>query len=137
MDEVSLIIMAVAWAGLAIVGIPTLIELRRVAKETRELLQLFQAETGPLLRELQSTAQNVNDLAERLDTEVDRVQHFSHWLAQTGRAVLGLGLLHNGSSKKVVMQGVMVGAGVRAALGILRRLKKRARAQSKEVRHGQ
>lgn len=141
MIELSLGVLAVASTVWVVVGVPALLHMRRTAREVQRtaqdaqsMIHVLRQEVIPLVREMRSTAQHVDDMALHLSAGIEQLHQAAAQVGRTGRALLNLpgGQPWN----RIIWKSMIVGVGIRAVASTIRKWKQRAPIPQQEVRNG-
>ena len=87
MVEVAAIIVAITFAALVGYLVPVLIQVRKTMAESQQLLAKMNTDMPPLISELRSMSQNLNDLADRARGGVEHAAVLLHAVGELGESV--------------------------------------------------
>ena len=118
--EIAALLVAVAFAVLVGYLVPILIQLRKTAAESEELLGRLKAEMPSLVAELRAMSQNLNDLTDQARSGVEHAAVLLHAVGEIGESVQQVHNVMRGSSGALLTNVVSVVAGVKAATQVVR-----------------
>ena len=118
--EISAILIAVAFAVLVGYLVPVLIQLRKTVAESEQLLAKMNADMPPLVADLRSMSQNLNDLADRARDGVEHAAVLLHAVGEVGESVQQVHNVVRGSSGTLLTNVASVVAGFKAATQVVR-----------------
>lgn len=118
--EIAAILIAVAFAVLVGYLVPVLIQLRKTVAESEQLLAKMNADMPPLVAELRSMSQNLNDLADQARGGVEHAAVLLHAVGEVGESVQQVHNVVRGSSGTLLTNVASVVAGFKAATQVVR-----------------
>lgn len=118
--EISAILIAVAFAVLVGYLVPVLIQLRKTVVEFEQLLAKMNADMPPLVADLRSMSQNLNDLADQARGGVEHAAVLLHAVGEVGESVQQVHNVVRGSSGTLLTNVASVVAGFKAATQVVR-----------------
>lgn len=118
--EISAILIAVAFAVLVGYLVPVLIQLRKTVAESEQLLAKMNADMPPLVADLRSMSQNLNDLADQTRGGVEHAAVLLHAVGEVGESVQQVHNVVRGSSGTLLTNVASVVAGFKAATQVVR-----------------
>ena len=118
--EISAILIAVAFAVLVGYLVPVLIQVRKTVAESEQLLAKMNADLPPLVADLRSMSQNVNDLADQARGGVEHAAVLLHAVGEVGESVQQVHNVVRGSGGMLLTNVASVVAGFRAATQVVR-----------------
>ena len=118
--EISAILIAVAFAVLVGYLVPVLIQLRKTVAESEQLLVQMNADMPPLVADLRSMSQNLNDLADQARGGVEHAAELLHAVGEVGESVQQVHNVVRGSSGTLLTNVASVVAGFKAATQVVR-----------------
>ena len=135
MIELSVMILAIAGAVIAIVAVPTLLEVRRTARQAQDVLTLVRNEVIPVAREIGQAAAQVQEITANIEAGLGQIRQFAGNVEAAGRSFLTFPEGIRRSFGHIMWKSIVLGAGVRAAVSGLRWWTHRTSKQQ-EVRNG-
>lgn len=118
--EISAVLIAVAFAVLVGYLVPVLIQVRKTVAESEQLLAKMNADLPPLVADLRSMSQNVNDLADQARGGVEHAAVLLHAVGEVGESVQQVHNVVRGSGGMLLTNVASVVAGFRAATQVVR-----------------
>jgi uncharacterized protein YoxC len=118
--EIAAILIAVAFAVLVGYLVPVLIQLRKTVAESEQLLAKMNADMPPLVADLRSMSQNLNDLADQARGGVEHAAVLLHAVGEVGESVQQVHNVVRGSSGMLLTNVASVVAGFKAATQVVR-----------------
>jgi uncharacterized protein YoxC len=118
--EISAILIAVAFAVLVGYLVPVLIQVRKTVAESEQLLVKMNADLPPLVADLRSMSQNLNDLADQARSGVEHAAVLLHAVGEVGESVQQVHNVVRGSSGALLTNVASVVAGFKAATRVVR-----------------
>jgi uncharacterized protein YoxC len=118
--EISAILIAVAFAVLVGYLVPVLIQLRKTVAESEQLLAQMNTDMPPLVADLRSMSQNLNDLADQARGGVEHAAVLLHAVGEVGESVQQVHNVVRGSSGTLLTNVASVVAGFKAATQVVR-----------------
>jgi uncharacterized protein YoxC len=118
--EISAILIAVAFAVLVGYLVPVLIQVRKTVAESEQLLAKMNADMPPLVADLRSMSQNLNDLADQARGGVEHAAVLLHAVGEVGESVQQVHNVVRGSSGTLLTNVASVVAGFKAATQVVR-----------------
>jgi uncharacterized protein YoxC len=118
--EIAAIVIAVAFAVLVGYLVPVLIHVKHTVAESQQLLAKMNADMPPLIVELRSMSQNLNDLADQARGGVEHAAVLLHAVGEVGESVQQVHNVVRGSSGTLLTNVASVVAGVKAATKVMR-----------------
>jgi uncharacterized protein YoxC len=100
--------------------IPVLIQLRKTVAESEQLLAKMNADMPPLVADLRSMSQNLNDLADQARGGVEHAAVLLHAVGEVGESVQQVHNVVRGSSGMLLTNVASVVAGFKAATQVVR-----------------
>lgn len=129
--EVVAIVIAIACAVLVGYLVPVLIQVRKTVAETEQLLAKINADIPPLVVDLRSMSQNLNDLADQARGGVEHAAVLLHAMGEVGESVQQVHNAVRGTPGVLLANAASLVAGFKAATQVVR---ERAR-QDGETHH--
>lgn len=118
--EIAAILIAVAFAVLVGYLVPVLIQLRKTVAESEQLLAKMNVDMPPLVADLRSMSQNLNDLADQARGGVEHAAVLLHAVGEVGESVQQVHNVVRGSSGTLLTNVASVVAGFKAATQVVR-----------------
>jgi uncharacterized protein YoxC len=118
MAELGVLLIGASFLLLALAVIPTLIELRRTMAEVKSMVAMLNTEFVPLLREMRAVSEHINALADQAEHGVERASELFDAAGRLGHTLQRVQSVLEHSP--IVTNTLVVGAGVRAAIDVLR-----------------
>jgi uncharacterized protein YoxC len=118
--EMAAILVAVAFAVLVGYLVPVLIQVRKTVAESEQLLAKMNADMPPLIADLRSMSQNLNDLADQARGGVEHAAVLLHAVGEVGDSVQQVHNVVRGSSGMLLANVASVVAGFKAATQVVR-----------------
>jgi len=118
--EIAAILIAVAFAVLVGYLVPVLIQVRKTMAESEQLLAKMNADLPPLVADLRSMSQNLNDLADQARGGVEHAAVLLHAVGEVGESVQQVHNVVRGSSGALLANVASVVAGFKAATRVVR-----------------
>jgi uncharacterized protein YoxC len=118
--EFAAVLIAVAFAVLVGYLIPVLVQIKRTVAESQQLLARMNADMPPLISELHSMSQNLNELANRARDGVEHAAMLLHAVGEVGESVQQVHNVVRGSSGTLLANVASVVAGFKAATRVMR-----------------
>jgi uncharacterized protein YoxC len=115
--EIAAILIAVAFAVLVGYLVPVLIQVRKTVAESEQLLAKMNADMPPLIADLRSMSQNLNDQARG---GVEHAAVLLHAVGEVGDSVQQVHNVVRGSSGMLLANVASVVAGFKAATQVVR-----------------
>ncbi len=85
--EIAAIVIAIAFAVLVGYLVPLLIQVRKTVAESEQLLAKMNVDMPPLVADLRSMSQNLNDLADQARGGVEHAAVLLHAVGEVGESV--------------------------------------------------
>lgn len=123
--EIAAIVIAIAFAILVGYLVPLLIQVRKTVAESEQLLAKMNADLPPLVVDLRSMSQNLNDLADRARSGVEHAAVLLHAVGEVGESVQQVHNVVRGTSGTLLTNVASVVAGFKAATHVVRERMKR------------
>lgn len=120
MIEVAALVVALAFAALVGYLVPLLIQLRKTVAESEQLLAKMNADLPPLVADLRSMSQNLNDLADQARSGVEHAAVLLHAVGEVGESVQQVHNVVRGTSGTLLTNVASVVAGFKAATQVVR-----------------
>lgn len=117
--EISVLLVAVAFALLATYLVPVLIQLRKTVTMSEQLLAILKRDVPQLLRELRALSHQVNDLTQQVRGGVEHAVVLLYAVGEVGSSVKQVHGVVKGSGDSMVTQVTSVVAGLKAATNVL------------------
>ncbi len=118
--EIAAVLITVAFAVLVGYLVPVLIQLRKAIAESEQLLANMKVDLPPLVSELRSMSQSLNELADRARGGVEHATVLLHAVGEVGESVQQVHNVVRGSSGTLLTSVASVVAGFRAATQVMR-----------------
>ena len=118
--EIAAILIAVAFAVLVGYLVPVLIQLRKTVAESEQLLAKMNADMPPLVADLRSMSQSLNDLADQARGGVEHAAVLLHAVGEVGESVQQVHNVVRGTSGTLLSNVASVVAGFKAATQVVR-----------------
>lgn len=118
--EIAAIVIAIAFAVLVGYLVPVLIQLRKTVAESEQLLAQMNTDMPPLVADLRSMSQNLNDLADQARGGVEHAAVLLHAVGEVGESVQQVHNVVRGSSGTLLTNVASVVAGFKAATQVVR-----------------
>ena len=113
-------LVAVAFAVLVGYLVPVLIEMRKTVAESQQVFVKMNQDLPPLIAELRTMSQNVNELAEQTRGGVEHAAVLLHAMGEVGESVQQVHNVVRGSSGTLLTNVASVVAGVKAATRVMK-----------------
>ena len=113
--EMTVLLVAVAFAVLVGYLVSVLIQIRKTVAESEQLLATMSQRLPPLISELRAMSRNLNDLAEQARGGVEHAAVLLHAVGEVGESVQHVHDVVRGSSGSFLDNVVSVVAGFKAA----------------------
>ncbi len=120
MIEIAALVVALAFAALVGYLVPVLIQLRKTVAESEQLLAKMNADLPPLVADLRSMSQNLNDLADQARGGVEHAAVLLHAVGEVGESVQQVHNVVRGTSGTLLTNVASVVAGLKAATQVVR-----------------
>ena len=122
MTIIDMAVMLVALAFAVLVGylVPLLIQVRKTVAESEQLLAKLNHDLPPLIGELRSMSQNLNDLTEQARWGVEHAAMLLHAVGEVGESVQHVHDVVRGSSGSMLTNMASVVAGFKAATQVMK-----------------
>lgn len=118
--EIAAIVIAIAFAVLVGYLVPLLIQVRKTVAESEQLLAKMNVDMPPLVADLRSMSQNLNDLADQARGGVEHAAVLLHAVGEVGESVQQVHNVVRGSSGTLLTNVASVIAGFKAATHVVR-----------------
>ena len=118
--EIAAIVIAIAFAVLVGYLVPVLIQVRKTVAESEQLLAKMNVDMPPLVADLRSMSQNLNDLADQARGGVEHAAVLLHAVGEVGESVQQVHNVVRGSSGTLLTNVASVVAGFKAATQVVR-----------------
>ncbi|MCC6140891.1 MAG: DUF948 domain-containing protein [Nitrospira sp.] len=118
--EIVAIVIAIACAVLVGYLVPVLIQVRKTAAESEQLLAKMNADMPPLIVDLRSMSQNLNDLADRARGGVEHAAVLLHAVGEVGESVQQVHSIVRGTPGALLANAASLVAGFKAAAQVVR-----------------
>lgn len=118
--EIAAIVIAIAFAVLVGYLVPLLIQVRKTVAESEQLLAKMNADLPPLVADLRSMSQNLNDLADQARSGVEHASVLLHAVGEVGESVQQVHNVVRGSGGTLLTNVASVVAGFKAATQVVR-----------------
>jgi uncharacterized protein YoxC len=118
--EMAAILVAVAFAVLVGYLVPVMIQVRKTVAESEQLLTKMNQELPPLIGELRTISQNMNDLTEQARGGVEHAAALLHAVGEVGESVQHVHDVVKGSSGSMLTNVASVVAGFKAATRVMK-----------------
>lgn len=118
--EFAIGLVAVAFAVLVGYLVPVLIEMRKTVAESQQVFVKMNQDLPPLIAELRTMSQNVNELAEQTRGGVEHAAVLLHAMGEVGESVQQVHNVVRGSSGTLLTNVASVVAGVKAATRVMK-----------------
>jgi uncharacterized protein YoxC len=118
--EIAAIFVAVAFAVLVGYLVPTLMQIRKTVAESEQLLARMNAELPSLLKEVRTTTENLNALAEHTRDGIEHAAVFLHAVGELGETVQQVHETVRGRSGSLLVNLASMMAGFRAATAVVK-----------------
>ena len=118
--EMAAVLVAVAFAVLIGYLVPVLIQLRKTVAESGQLLAKMNADMPPLVADLRSMSQNLNDLADQARGGVEHAAVLLHAVGEVGESAQHVHNVVRGSGGTLLTNVASVVAGFKAATQVVR-----------------
>ena len=109
--EIAAVLITVAFAVLVGYLVPVLIQLRKAIAESEQLLANMKVDLPPLVSELRSMSQSLNELADRARGGVEHATVLLHAVGEVGESVQQVHNVVRGSSGTLLTSVASVVAG--------------------------
>lgn len=120
MIDFAAVVLAVAFLVLVGYLIPTVIQLRRTADQSKQLLAQINRELPGLLKDLKSTTENVHAMTMQARQGINRLSVLTQAIGEVGQTVHQMHGLVRGKSSAFVMNFLRVLAGMKAVATTLK-----------------
>jgi uncharacterized protein YoxC len=118
--EIAAILVAAAFAVLVGFLVPVLMQVRKTVAESEQLLAKMNADLLPLVGELRTMSQSLNNLTDRAREGVEHAAVLLHAVGEVGESVQHVHDVVRGSSGTLLANVASVVAGVKAATQVMR-----------------
>ncbi|MEQ1794607.1 MAG: DUF948 domain-containing protein [Nitrospira sp.] len=118
--EIAAIVIAIACAVLVGFLVPVLIQVRKTVAESEQLLAKMNTDLPPLVAELRSMSQNLNDLTDQARSGVEHASVLLHAVGEVGESVQQVHNVVRGTSGSLLTNVASVVAGFKAATQVVR-----------------
>lgn len=118
--EFAIGLVAVAFAVLVGYLVPVLIAMRKTVAESQQVFVKMNQDLPPLIAELRTMSQNVNELAEQTRGGVEHAAVLLHAMGEVGESVQQVHNVVRGSSGTLLTNVASVVAGVKAATRVMK-----------------
>lgn len=118
--EIAAMLVAVAFAVSVGYLVPLLIQVRKTVAESEQLLAKLNHDLPPLIGELRSMSQNLNDLTEQARGGVEHAAMLLHAVGEVGESVQHVHDVVRGSSGSMLTNMASVVAGFKAATQVMK-----------------
>ncbi len=118
--EIAAILIAIAFAVLVGYLVPVLVQVRKTVAESEQLLAKMNVDMPPLVADLRSMSQNLNDLVDQARGGVEHAAVLLHAVGEVGESVQQVHNVVRGSSGTLLTNVVSVVAGFKAATQVVR-----------------
>jgi uncharacterized protein YoxC len=118
--EIAVLVAATAFVVLVGYLVTTLVQVRKTAARTEELLAQLNADLPPLLHEIRAVTANVNALAEEARDGVQHASVFLHAVGEVGDTVQHVRGLVQGRGGSLIGNLAGVVAGIKAATAVVK-----------------
>ena len=118
--DMAVILAALAFAVLVGYLVPLLIQMRKTVAESEQLLAKLNHDLPPLIGELRSMSQNLNDLTEQARGGVEHAAMLLHAVGEVGESVQHVHDVVRGSSGSMLTNMASVVAGFKAATQVMK-----------------
>ncbi len=118
--EVGVAVIAVAFAVLVGVLVPTLIQIRHTAVDTQRLVAHLDAEVPGLVREVRALTEDLGAMTDQTRHSVEHASRFLHAFGEVGESVHRVHKVMRGTSGSLIANVGSVLAGLRAASAVLK-----------------
>lgn len=118
--EIAAIVIAIAFAVLVGYLVPLLIQVRKTVAESEQLLAKMNTDLPPLVAELRSMSQNLNDLTDQARSSVEHASVLLHAVGEVGESVQQVHNVVRGTSGSLLTNVASVVAGFKAATQVVR-----------------
>ncbi|HEX7768077.1 MAG TPA: DUF948 domain-containing protein [Nitrospira sp.] len=118
--EIAAILIAVAFAVLVGYLVPVLVQVRKTVAESEQLLAKMNVDMPPLVADLRSMSQNLNDLADQARGGVEHAAVLLHAVGEVGESVQQVHNVVRGTSGTLLTNVASVVAGFKAATQVVR-----------------
>ena len=117
--DVAAIFVAIAFAVLVGYLVPLLVQIRKTAVETEQLVTKLHRDLPGLVIELRAMSQSLNDVAAQARDGVEHAAVLLHAMGEVGETVNQVHGLVRGSGSSLLAKAVSVFAGLRAAKQVI------------------
>ena len=118
--EIAALLVAVAFAVLVGYLVPVLMQIRKTVAESEQLLSKMNAEIPPLVAELRSMSQNLNDVTNQAREGVEHAAVLLHAVGEVGESVQHVHNVVRASGGTLLSNVVSMVAGFKAATKVVR-----------------
>jgi len=118
--EIAVMLVAVAFAVLVGFLVPVLMQVRKTVAESEQLLAKMNVDLPPLIGELRTVSQQVNQLTEQARDGVEHAAVLLHAVGEVGESVQHVHNVVRGSSGTLLTNVASVLAGFKAATQVMR-----------------
>jgi uncharacterized protein YoxC len=118
--EIAAILVAVAFVVLVGFAVPVLVQVRKTVGESEQLLSKMNTEVPPLVAELRTLSQNLNDLTGQAREGVEHAAVLLHAVGEVGESVQQVHNVVRGSSGTLLTNMASMVAGFKAATRVMR-----------------
>lgn len=118
--EVAAILVAVAFGVLVGYLVPVMIQVRKTVAESEQLLAKMNHDLPPLISEMRTMSQNMNDLTDQVRMGVGHASVLLHAVGEVGESVQHVHDVVKGSSGSLLANMASVVAGFKAATHVVK-----------------
>lgn len=118
--EIAALVIAIAFAVLVGVLVPALIEVKRTAAESQQLLARLNADLPLLIKDVRDTAANMNAVAEAVKDGAAHAAVLLHAVGEVGETVQEVHDTVRGQSGRLLANLASIVAGFKAASAVVR-----------------
>jgi uncharacterized protein YoxC len=118
--EVAAILVAVAFGVLVGYLVPVMIQVRKTVAESEQLLAKMNHDLPPLISEMRTMSQNMNDLTDQVRVGVGHASVLLHAVGEVGESVQHVHDVVKGSSGSLLSNMASVVAGFKAATHVVK-----------------
>lgn len=118
--DIAALVVAIAFALLVGYLIPVLIQVRKTAAESQQLIARMSADVPSMISELRAMSHNLNQLTDQARDGIEHASVFLHAVGEVGESVQQVHHVVRGSGGTLLTNVASVVAGFRAATQVMR-----------------
>jgi uncharacterized protein YoxC len=98
---------------------PMMKQLTETVRSTKELLSTVDAGLKPLLEEITTSVEKINNMLAELESAVEHIKHFSKIISETGKQVHTFNEILKETGESMGKKGSRFGAGIKTAFSVI------------------